>query len=236
MKRSTYFMIARAFVLVLFLNLSALLNASAAVKTEDRAVSGFHGIAIGGSFEVELSQGSTESLKVEAEEEIMTNIITEVKDGSLKISYKGKGWHSKSIKIFISFKDLDNISCSGSNELKGKGLLKFSKLDLDLSGSADIDLQLEASTLKADMSGSSNTKLSGTVTNMDVEISGAGNLEASELTSQVFELEISGSGDAKVNVSKELKVQISGSGDVVYKGDPNIKKSISGSGSIKKIG
>ena len=38
-------------------------------KTEDRHLSGFHAVDVGGSFDVYITQGSTESVKVEAPEE-----------------------------------------------------------------------------------------------------------------------------------------------------------------------
>lgn len=208
--------------------------ADGTTKTEDRAVSGFHQLEISGSFAVEISQGSQESLKIEADEDMITHVITEVKDGTLRIFTKGKSGHVKTLKVYLTFKNLDGISSSGSLVMTGKGTMKFDKLDLDLSGSADIDLQVEADLIHTDMSGSSDIGLSGNVTKMTVAISGAGNLEASDLMVQTFDIEISGSGDANINVARELDVEISGSGAVVYKGNPNIKKSISGSGSIKK--
>jgi hypothetical protein len=223
---------------LLFLLIGAIqkTNASGNTKTEDRQVSGFHALDISGSYTVELTQGNQESLKIEADEDVLGNIITEVKNGALTIKMQGKHWRTGHIKIFLTFKSLDMISSAGSLALKGTGLLKFANLDLEVSGSADIDMQLEATKLRAEMSGSSDAKLQGTVADMQVEISGAGNLEAIELTCQNFDLEISGSGDAKINVAQQLNVDISGSGAVVYKGNPNIKKSISGSGSIKKLG
>ena len=124
------------------------------VKTEDRAVSGFHQLDISGSFTVELSQGNQEQLKIEADEEIMANIITEVKNGELKIYTKGKIMHKSVKKIYLTFKDLDGISSSGAMVLKGAGTLKFSRLELNLSGSADIDLDLNTASLEANISGS----------------------------------------------------------------------------------
>lgn len=206
------------------------------IKTESRPVSGFNKLEISGSFIVEITQGKEESLKIEANEDLCSQVLTEIKDNTLQISMNGKTWKKGKIKLFLTFKNLDEISSAGSLAMKSIGSLNFTTLNLDLSGSAEIDLQVQASKIKAEMSGSSNTRLSGIVTTMEVEISGAGSLEAPELTSQNFEIEITGSGNANVNVAKELNVEISGSGAVVYKGNPNIKKSISGSGSIKKIG
>ncbi len=205
------------------------------VKTEDRAVSGFHRLDISGSFTVELSQGNLEQLKIEADEEIMANIITEVKNGELKIYTKGKIIHKPVRKIYLTIKDLDGITSSGAIVLKGAGTLKLSSLELDLSGSADIELDLNTANLEADLSGSTKMVMQGSATKMKLDISGSGNMDAGALLTETTEIEISGSGNATVNVSRELEVEISGAGDVVYKGNPDIKKSISGAGTIKKL-
>jgi hypothetical protein len=235
--KSTVYVSAIIFIMLAVASFTSLSMAGSTVKTEDRAVSGFNKLDIGGSFTVELTQGDKESLRVEADEDQLADVVTEVKDGTLRIDQKGKGWHNKGkVKIYLTFKDLESISSSGSMDLQGKGVMKFSKLELEMSGSAKVDMQLEANSVEVDLSGSSSIKLSGRGDNMDVEISGAGDLDAVDLACLEFELEISGSGDATVNVSKKLDVTISGSGSVSYKGNPDIKKSVSGVGSIKKIG
>jgi hypothetical protein len=233
---ASFYVSVTLFVMLSIAGITSLSIAGGTAKSEDRAVSGFHKIDISGSFTVELSQGDKESLRLEADDDILPNIITEVKDGELRIDLKDKIWHNKSIRVFLTYKNLDKLSSSGAMVLRSKGTVKFENLSMELNGSANVDIQLEASKLECDMSGSSDAKVSGTVADVEVEISGAGNLEASDLVTNNFELEISGSGDAKVNVAKELNVEISGSGSVVYKGNPNIKKSISGSGSIRKAG
>ena len=54
-------------------------------KTEDRHLSGFNAVDLAGSFDVYITQGSTESVKVEAPDEVIDHIITEVNGGVLKI-------------------------------------------------------------------------------------------------------------------------------------------------------
>jgi hypothetical protein len=55
------------------------------VVTEDRQVSGFDGIAFDGIGELIITQGDTESLTVQADENVMPHIVTEVRGSELNI-------------------------------------------------------------------------------------------------------------------------------------------------------
>src|SRR4051812_14457869 len=57
-------------------------------KVEDRHLSGFNAVDLAGSFDVYITQGSTESVKVEAPDNIIDHILTEVRGGVLKIYNK----------------------------------------------------------------------------------------------------------------------------------------------------
>jgi hypothetical protein len=49
------------------------------------------------------------------------------------------------------------------------------------------------------------------------------------------DVEITGSGDAHLQVANLLKARISGSGEVYYKGNPQLDTKITGSGKVIKF-
>ena len=53
-------------------------NTKSSVASENRTVKEFHGIKVGGAFEVSISQGSQASLTIEADKEALPNITTKV--------------------------------------------------------------------------------------------------------------------------------------------------------------
>src|ERR1700733_6299282 len=57
-------------------------------ETVDRHLSGFNAINVAGPFDVVITQGSNESVKVEAPHDVMDRILTEVNNGVLKIYSK----------------------------------------------------------------------------------------------------------------------------------------------------
>ena len=70
-------------------------NATATVSTSnltDMHLSGFNGLKIEGPFDVIITQGSNESVKLDAPSGIMDRIVTEIDGGVLNIRNKHDNW------------------------------------------------------------------------------------------------------------------------------------------------
>jgi len=204
------------------------------VVKESREVSSFNQIRVGGAFNVVITQTNTESLVIEADENLLPIIDTKVKGNTLVISTKENIRDSKELNIYISFKNLEKLDISGACDLKSEGMLKFSTLRFEASGASEIELDLTADKLVCDYSGASEIEFSGSAKQCDIEISGASELKAFDLVCEEMELRVSGAADAKVNASESLRVNASGAASVKYKGNPNIDQRVSGAGSIRK--
>jgi hypothetical protein len=203
------------------------------VVTEERNVSGFDGISVGGAFDVYLTQGNSEELKIEAESNLMEYIKTKVLGGTLYIETDENLKPTKSMKLHITFKDLEEIEASGACDLESVNVLELDELELDVSGAADVELELKLNKIEADFSGASDIELAGSAGEMMMDISGAGELDALELEVDKVTLDISGAATAKVYATKYLKVDVSGAATVKYKGNPQIDSEVSGAGSVK---
>jgi len=203
------------------------------VVKEDRSVSGFDGISVGGAFDVFLTQGSTEALTIEAESNLMEYIETEVIGGTLRIKSEENLKPNKSIKLYITLKDIKELDVSGACDIVSENRLKLDDLELDVSGAADVELSLELNKLEADFSGASDIQLAGSANELELDISGAGELDAMEFEVEKVRLEVSGAASAKVFATSELDVEVSGAATVKYKGNPQVNSEVSGAGSVK---
>jgi hypothetical protein len=211
-------------------------------RIEDRHLSGFHEVSVSGSFDVFITQGTSESVKVEAPDEIINRIITEVDGGVLKIynkqNFNWNNWfggsHQK-IAIYVVAKDLNNISLSGSGDVYFKEGISTNSLKLSLVGSGDVTGKVSVKTLETRISGSGDIRLAGSADNCSVSIVGSGDYTARGLVTTNCSVRVAGSGDAQVNVSNSLNASVSGSGDVHYTGTAKqIMTSKSGSGDISR--
>lgn len=197
-------------------------------------ISTFDGIALGINANVYLKQGNTQSVKVEAQQNMIDNLEQEVKNGTWKISFDQNVRNHDGIKIWITVKDLNKIALSGSGNIMSEE--KFSDLgdlELSVSGSGDIQFESVSKSLSAAISGSGDINLKGATGPCRMSITGSGDISALNLKAKTCSVKITGSGDSAVNVSEQLDVSIVGSGDVVYTGGASVRSKITGSGSVE---
>lgn len=207
---------------------------------ETRTIAGFSGVSSAGSYNIFITMGSKESLRLEGNAQVISEIETKVENGILKISKKKllnkKTWtNTERVDIYIEAKTLHSLSIVGSGDIKVSGLVNATKLTNTIAGSGSISLEMDAKNYVAVISGSGEIKAVGKSDNASVTIAGSGNFEGADLESEVAKARISGSGDITITVNKDLDALISGSGDINYGGNPNVKYSKSGSGNISKL-
>lgn len=200
-------------------------------KTLD--ISAFSGLSLSISADVYLKQGSSQSVKIEAQQNIIDNLKKEVKNGVWKIGFDKNVRNHEKVKIWVTVPSISELGVSGSGSIFGEG--KFSNLGnlaVSISGSGNIKFEADSKNVEASISGSGNINLAGSTGASNIRISGSGNINAFDLAAQSCDVKISGSGDSSVNASESLDVAIAGSGDVFYKGRPSVHSKISGSGSV----
>ena len=242
-----YFVITTLLIISLLLvgcqidipNSSTTIYGSGKVITENRSVSNFKNITISGMGDMLITQGETESLTIEAEDNIVAIIKTEVKDDTLTIGFTQNNINlhpTQPIKYTLAVKALDNLRISGAGNINIPAL-KTDKFVLKISGAGNVKIdKLEATDLTMILSGAGNASVSGQVTSQTIELTGVGNYGGRELSSQTANVLLSGAGNATVWAQKNLEAKISGFGSVNYYGSPEVTRKISGAGNIKNLG
>lgn len=204
---------------------------------ESRSVSDYDQVALQGFMDVELVAGAEGKLTVEAESNLQEFIITEVSNGKLKISVE-EGVNldpsrNYEIRITVPFEDLDGVSLTGSGDIYSSDRIKAERFEASVTGSGDIDLQLEAGSVEAKVVGSGDLNLKGSTGDLECVVTGSGDLDASGLKAERASATVSGSGGIQVYASEALKSRVAGSGDIEYSGNPKKQDfRTSGSGSI----
>ncbi len=212
---------------------------SGVVVTETQQVSGVQDIHLKGQGRIILRQGEAETLTVEAEDNVMSLIETEVRGDNLTLKFDTGLFRTviprKGIKYFLTLSSPRKVTISGSGSLDVNDIA-VDQFTTRVNGSANGSIQnINADKLISDINGSGKFLITGSVFEQSVEISGTGNYRAKDLISEIAGVEISGSGKAEINVRQELDVQISGSGEILYHGNPRISQRISGSGKISEV-
>ncbi|MGI5132689.1 head GIN domain-containing protein [Pseudonocardia sp. CA-107938] len=192
----------------------AVVAGTGAMTTENRTIANVTGVDLNASGQVEITNGPTLALTIEAPSDVLPVLTSEVTDGVLRLSVQNRTVVRNGDKIHyrLTVPALDRISVSGAGRVRHPDL-KVPSIRVDIDGSGDVVLR-------------------GAVDRQVVSISGSGSYSAPELATRTAEVEVDGSGDADVRVTEALKVDVSGSGTVTYHGTPTLKKDVSGSGDV----
>ncbi len=213
---------------------------SGRVATESRAVSNFDGLSLSGIGEVTVTQGDSEALTVEAEENLMPYLKTQVRNGTLAISIDDRYLRTalvptRPVRFNLSVKNLKSIDLSGAGNIQSASL-KSDYLAIRISGAGALTLDhVEASDLTSTLSGVGNLKVAGQVTSQTANLSGVGGYDAGELNSRTARINVNGTGSATVWAQDNLYVAINGMGSVNYYGSPRVQQTMAGMGSIKQL-
>jgi hypothetical protein len=217
------------------------------MATEEREVSNFHRVRMEDFGLLDITQGEQESLTVEADEEALEVIFTEVRDGRL-ILRVGRDWLERlrmglhtsltrpHIQYHLTVKDLTELVVAGFGRVN-IGDLAAEKMAVHLSGAGDVSFKaLTGDRLEVKLAGAGRIQAAGKVEKQEVTLSGAGKYAGGKLESQQARVTMTGAGSATVWAVQDLDVILSGMGSVEYIGSPTVKRTVSGLGSITRLG
>jgi putative autotransporter adhesin-like protein len=184
--------------------------------SQTRDVAAFTRIDNPGSVDLRVHAGAPQRVQVRAGEKVIDDVRTEVRDGTLRVTFDHSGFGGGDVVVEASVPRLTGITASGSGDIDADGI-DAQALEVRSNGSADIELRGTAGRLAVDLDGSGDADLAG-------------------LAAREARVAVGGSGDADVRAAERLDVAVDGSGDVRYHGDPALTKQIDGSGDLKRAG
>lgn len=210
------------------------IKGSGKIATENRTITGFTRISLEGSADVYVTQGAAESIRIEADDNLLQHITTEVTGGELEISNRESISPSQNVKVFITARSLEGLSIAGSGIIVTETPFSANTFELAIAGSGDIKARVNADVVDASIAGSGDIVVAGSAKSSSISIAGSGDYKAYDLSANTADISIAGSGDCELIANESLTASIMGSGSVYYKGEPKISSSIMGSGSIER--
>ena len=206
------------------------LQPSGNIVTKDFIVNSFNAIKAAGLYELILTQGSTEAVKVEADDN-MQQYFTVSNNGSELVidmpNLRDKNFNihtnkdkSKNIqwKVYVTFKTLKSIDVSVIGNVHSESMVKSDAFDISSKNVGNINLNLNTNKLSVNNEGVGNITLAGTATNAEIKNSGVGQFEGDNLVVQTMNIANTGVGNAHVNVQKDITIKQSFLGKVSNKG------------------
>jgi hypothetical protein len=209
------------------------------VITEQRTTGTYSGISLAMSATVHFIPGTSYSLEIHGQENVLREIITQVEGNNLSIyvrSHVTLGSHDP-ISVYITAPDVSYLDISGSGDIFIDAPWSASNVSMNISGSGAVSANdVMADHLTATISGSGSVRASsGKVLREDLNISGSGTIDLRTVQCTSVYTITSGSGATYIHATDLLDATISGSGNVWYYGNPGVNTHISGSGNVKQI-
>ncbi|MFN8361547.1 MAG: head GIN domain-containing protein [Candidatus Kapaibacterium sp.] len=211
------------------------LDGSGNIVGENHAVRSFHKIIVETEATVILSQDKSQSLHVQADDNLQNVIETKIDNGTLKISVPKCVNPSKNITVFVSMNDVDELTLAGNGKILAPSSITTENIKFVVSGSGEIKFdEVHAEHITTQVLGNGTITLRGNAISHTVESVGSGEVHAYDLKAINSKLSVAGAGKCEVNADNQLDVKITGSGSVSYNGNPEtLHKEITGSGSLK---
>ncbi len=193
------------------------LQASGHVVPQQRAVSGFDQIDFDGVGQLNVTQGAKEALTVEADQNLLPLLTSDVSDETLTLGEQSG----------TTIQSADPITFD---------VTVTQLADVTLSGVGDATISnLTTSSLDITVSGTGHLTITGSADSQQVTISGVGSYDGSGFATKTAMVDVSGTGNAIVRVSDLLNATVSGVGSIEYIGNPQVIQQITGPGSVRQI-
>ena len=207
------------------------------VQTEERPVTeAFYEVRGSAGLDVYLTEGDSEKIVVEADENLLDIIETEIKDGKLIIRTDKNIGRSKSKKVHVTYTRLSTIEASSGADVFSNSPVNADEITLDASSGADLEVEVHAQKVYAESSSGADLKVSGTTKMLTAKASSGSDIKAGNLVTEDCDAKASSGADIVVHVTGQLDGKASSGGDIKYYGNPAaVNKTDGHSGSIRKM-
>lgn len=204
------------------------------VVEESRPISEeFTAVTASEGLDVFVSQGSEFGIRVEADENVIELIGTDIRDGKLRVhAIKNIGRATKN--IYVTLPEITALHASSGAGLEVRGSLEADKIRLDANSGADLHADLVADEVEVDCSSGADIRISGRANLMYADASSGSDIKAQDLEVKVCHANASSGADIKVLVTESLMADASSGADIRYSGDARVETKKSASGSVHK--
>jgi hypothetical protein len=199
-------------------------------KTEIRKVKNFNVVDVSSGIDLYLKMGETEQVRVEADDDIIDDVVTEVKNSTLHIYMKKSNFFnlfnfgkSTSRVVYVTVTDLESIDASSGSDVRSEDTLKGEVLKVSSGSGSDAVLDVVYKDVSLDASSGADIRISGKAKTVKAGASSGSDINARELEAVICHAHASSGADIVVHATGEIYANASSGGDVRYYGNPSVK-------------
>ena len=228
------------YLTILFATTSCIFNGVVGIKgngnvvSEDRAIrSDFETINVQQGINLYITQGKPTNISVEADENIIDLLITEVKNNELNIYFEKNVNRAKARNAYLTAQSISKIKASSGASVKSENTIQAETLELDSSSGSTMKIRANANEILSESSSGSSITIIGKSNSFSANSSSGGTINAKELKTVNAIAKVSSGANIDVNVTGKLTANASSGGDIDYEGSPEtVDKKTSSGGSV----
>lgn len=205
------------------------------VVTDDRReiTDNFTVVSASEGLDVYVTQAEEFEILVEADENIIDLIGTDISNGKLRIhAIENIGKATK--KVFVSLPVITGLETSSGADLSTGSLIRADRISLEASSGSDLHVEIAADEVEADTSSGADIRISGEAKLFYAHASSGSGISARDFAVETCNADASSGADIDLNVSESLTAEASSGADISYTGDPSVQQQKSVSGSVHK--
>ena len=195
----------------------------------------FSSVKLSQGLDLYITQSNDISLSIEADENLLDLIMTEVENDVLRIYTTENIRRAASKKIMLNISDISVIKATSGSDVYSTNTIEVDDLELSTTSGANMKIDVNTQTLNCHSTSGSDIRVSGTTDILIAEATSGSDIIAYNLKAKTSKVKATSGADISVNTSNELTARATSGGDVRYSGNPEkVNKSDSSSGSVRQ--
>jgi len=213
------------------------------LDTQEFNFSDFARVEVGYAFEVEITQSSSYSVSITADDNLFDYILVSKQGTTLKIRLEPALYYAfTKLQAKITMPQLYGLTLSGATRGTVSGFSSTDNIDIGVSGASSLNLvemsvgdvefdisgasrvtgDITAGDAEFDVSGASTVQLEGSANDIVVDASGASHVKLAAFPVSNADVTLSGASSGTVNLDGRLDADLSGASKLLYIGEPTM--------------
>lgn len=214
---------------VLFFSLLSILSAQRSVSgsgnivTEERKVANaFTKIEASNAIKVEIRKGKSTALSVEADDNLIQYVQTEVSGNTLSVRIKSNTNMRQTTKmiVYVTMPEIKSIDVSGAATVSMMSEFSGDHLDVEAGGAGQVKVDFVGRKVRVDVGGAGRVELRGSADEADYDASSAGLIDAKALSAKVVVARANSAGNIKLTATESLDAKANSAASIRYEGNP----------------
>lgn len=202
----------------------------AQTQSETRSLRDFNSIKVSNSIDAELVRGDKNEIQIMASGIELDKVETNVYDNTLEVKLARGNFKSNSVKVTITYVDIDEVQASTSAKVIVKDVLEMDQVYLFATTNAYIETKVKSVGLTIDASTTAKIFVTGTANDLDLKIYTSAEVEGGKLAVKNANVLANTAAKANFQVSDSIIGSAATAAKVAYKGSPTIVEVKTGSG------